>query len=235
MRILEETTLNWLARALSSSVGKKYVMGLTGLFLCFFLVVHLAGNLLIYVSQEAYDHYAHTLHSNPEFLIIAEVLLYAAFLAHLIIAITLTKQNAAARKQQYAMKQTKIEGRQLYQFGLSPDSTMFATGVVVLAFIIYHVSEIKFAMLYGDSFEGLEPYEQAMYALDQTLTQIIYTIGSIFVGIHVSHGLASACQSIGFNHPKYTPCIQWFSKVFGFVVALGFASFGIMRAFKLLH
>jgi succinate dehydrogenase / fumarate reductase cytochrome b subunit len=227
--------LNWLARALSSSVGKKYVMGLTGLFLCLFLVVHLAGNLLMYVGPEAYNHYAHNLHDNAELLLIVQVLLYAAFLAHLIIAITLTKQNAAARGQKNAVVKSKIEGRQLYQLGLSPDSTMFITGVIILAFTIYHVAEIKFEMLYGESFEARNPYDQAMYALDQGLTQLVYTIGSLFVGIHVSHGLYSACQSIGFNHPKYTPCIQWFSKVFGFIVAIGFASFGIMRAFKILH
>lgn len=227
--------MNWLVRALSSSVGKKYVMGLTGLFLCLFLVIHLAGNLLMYVGEEAYNHYAHTLHSNPEFLLIAEVLLYAAFLAHLVIAITLTKQNAAARRQQYSTKQTKVEGRVLTAAGMSPDTTMFCTGVIVLAFIIYHVSEIKFEMLYGESFEQLEPYAQAMYALDHGLTQIVYTIGSLFVGIHVSHGLYSACQSIGFNHPKYTPCIRWFSKFFGIVVAIGFASFGIARWFNVLQ
>lgn len=227
--------MNWLARALSSSVGKKYVMGLTGLFLCFFLVVHLSGNLLMYAGSEAYDHYAHTLHSNPELLLIAEVLLYVAFLAHLIVAITLTRQNAAARNDRYAVKQTKVKGRVVNVLGLTPDNTMFATGVVVLAFIIYHVSEIKFEMLYGDSFEKLAPYDQAMYALGHGLTQVVYTIGSIFVGIHVSHGLASACQSIGFNHPKYTPCIKSFSKFFGIAVAIGFSSFGIMRAFHVLQ
>jgi succinate dehydrogenase / fumarate reductase cytochrome b subunit len=225
--------LNWLVRALSSSVGQKYVMGLTGLFLCFFLVVHLAGNLLMYLGHEAYDDYAHMLHSNAELLIIAEVLLYGAFLAHLIIAITLTRQNTAARDKRYAVKQSKVAGRNWVK-GLSPDSTMFATGVVILAFTIYHVSEIKFEMFYGEDFESYKPYQQAMYALDHGLTQIVYTIGSIFVGIHVSHGLASACQSIGFNHPKYTPGIKWFSNLFGFVVAIGFASFGIMRWFRLL-
>ncbi len=221
--------MNWLVRALSSSVGKKYVMGLTGLFLCFFLVVHLSGNLLMYVGEEAYNNYAHMLHSNAELLIIAELLLYAAFFAHLVIAVTLTKENRESRKQKYAMKQTKVEGRRI-PLPIAPDSTMFATGVVVLAFIIYHVSEIKLGLLHGESFEELKPYDQAMFALNQSLSQLVYIVGSIFVGIHVSHGLGSACQSIGFNHPKYTPCIQWFSRLFGIVVALGFASFAFMRA-----
>src|SRR5688572_8451494 len=113
-------TLNWLARALSSSVGQKYVMGLTGLFLCFFLVVHLAGNMLMYLGPEKYDHYAHNLHDS-ELLIIVQVLLYTAFVAHLIIAITLTRLNSAARDQGYATKRSKKPDRVVNE-KISPDS-----------------------------------------------------------------------------------------------------------------
>jgi succinate dehydrogenase / fumarate reductase, cytochrome b subunit len=230
---VEETTLNWLARALSSSVGQKFVMGLTGLFLCFFLVIHLAGNMLMYAGPGAYNHYAESLHDS-ELLIIAQVMLYTAFVLHLIVAITLTRMNSAARDRGYAMKRSKKPERMVHE-KVAPDSTMFYTGLIILAFTIYHVAEIKFEMLYGDAFEAKDPYGQAMFALEHGLTQVVYLIGSIFVGIHVSHGLASACQSVGFNHPKYTPFIHRASQVFGFVVAIGFASFGIARAAGVLR
>ncbi|MBL8850255.1 MAG: succinate dehydrogenase, partial [Planctomycetaceae bacterium] len=80
--------MSWLTAALKSSVGKKCIMGGTGLFLCFFLVIHLAGNLLLYVGAESYNAYAHSLHANPALIIVAEVILYGMFAAHIYLAIT---------------------------------------------------------------------------------------------------------------------------------------------------
>jgi succinate dehydrogenase / fumarate reductase cytochrome b subunit len=221
--------LNWLAAALKSSVGRKFIMGLTGLFLCFFLVVHLAGNLLLYVGEETYNEYAHKLHSNPEFLLVAEILLFSALVGHIALAISLTGSNTGARSVRYAVKKTKVEGRVLNMFGwISPDNTMMVSGLIVLLFLIVHLGDFKFESWWGEALEGKEPYQVAQVILADVSRMVIYLVGSVVLGVHVSHGLASAFQSLGLNHPKYTPTIKVASRIFGIVVALGFGTLPIV-------
>lgn len=214
--------MSWLTAALKSSVGRKYLMGLTGLFLCIFLVLHLAGNLLLFVGQETYDEYAHKLHSNPELLLVAEVLLFSAFAIHIALAISLAMTNSAAREQDYAVKRTKVPGRTLNLLGLTPDNTMTITGLVVFLFLVVHLSDFKFEWAWGSELDGLEPYAKAEYILADAGRVIIYLVGSVILGVHVAHGFGSAFQSIGLNHPKYTPTIKRVSGLFGLVVAVGF-------------
>lgn len=216
--------MSWLTAALNSSVGRKFLMGLTGLFLCLFLVVHLAGNLLLFVGQETYDEYAHKLHSNPELLVIAEILLFAAFAVHIALAISLTQTNNSARRNDYVVKRSKVQGRVLNLLGMTPDNTMVVTGLVVFLFLTVHLSDFKFEWAWGDQLESLEPYHKAQVVLADAGRVIIYLTGSIILGIHVAHGFASSFQSIGLNHPKYTPTIKSASRLFGIVVALGFGS-----------
>lgn len=217
--------MSWLLNALKSSVGKKFVMGGTGLFLCFFLVVHLAGNLLLYISADAYNHYAHALHANVAFLILAEVLLYLAFAGHLLLAYATVTENLAARPIAYGHpRKSKVPGRVANFAGLTPDSTMAITGAIVLFFIIVHVADFKFEIGWGQ-LEKAEPFTKAQVILGSMTRKVIYLIGSLVLGVHVSHGLASAFQSLGVNHPKYTPIIKKVAMVFSLVVAVGFGSF----------
>lgn len=223
--------MNWLKAFLSSSVGRKFLVGLTGLFLCFFLVVHLAGNLLLYVGNGSlYNEYAHKLHANEEFLIVAETLLFGAFAVHIVIAAWLTAGNVAARRKRYAETLTKRDDRILNSF--TPDKTMFLTGFFVLAFLIVHLSDFKFEVGWSE-LEHATPYQKATTVLANFWRQGIYLVGAVFLGYHVSHGFQSAFQSLGLNHPKYTGCLRKLSLVFGLVVALGFGSFpvsGIVRS-----
>ena len=216
--------MNRLTAALRSSVGKKFVMGITGLFLCSFLVIHLAGNVLLYVGAQEYNDYAHKLHSMPEFLVFAEIFLFAAFAAHIYLAFVTNAENRAARQHDYTEKQSKREDRAL-RFGLSPDTTMFATGAVVFGFLIKHLYDFKFEQLGNTALVGLEPYDYAHAIFSDTMTKVVYAVGSLFLGVHVSHGFASAFQSLGLRCSRCECCIEWTSVVFGAVVALGFASF----------
>ncbi len=216
--------MSWLLNSLKSSVGKKFIMGGTGLFLCFFLVVHLAGNLLLYVSEDAYNRYAHALHSNPAFLIVAEVILYLAFAGHLYIAYATVRDNMAARPIGYGHpRKSKVPGRIIHLNELTPDGTMAITGAIVLLFIIIHVSDFKFEL--GWESEHLEPFAKAKLILSDVGRKAIYLIGSLILGVHVSHGLAAAFHSLGLNHPKYTPLLRKATTVFAIVVAVGFGSF----------
>jgi succinate dehydrogenase / fumarate reductase, cytochrome b subunit len=223
----KELILNSLINALSSSVGRKYVMALTGLFLCLFLVIHLAGNLLLYVGADAYNAYAIALHEQQAFLIVSEVLLYTAFVLHVYIALKLTGTNLTARRDNYARKQSKRTDRTIAGF-LAPEVWMFWTGAIVLAFTLVHVADFKFELGFGADIAGYQPYDKAGVILKNSWRAGLYVAGSVMLGLHVAHGFQSAFQSLGLNHPRINSFIRWFSVLFGWAVAIGFGSFPVV-------
>lgn len=216
--------MKWLVNALATSIGKKFVMGLTGLLLCGFLVVHLAGNLLLYVGADAYNHYAHSLHEQKALLLVAEIGLLLLFLAHIVLAIRLTMENRAARKSRYLVQVSKIDGQNFNKLA-GADAWMFVSGSIVLGFILLHLVDFRFELRSELVYEGKEPFQKALMVLQTPLTFGVYIVGALFLGWHLSHGFASAFQSLGINHPKYNGLIRGVSLVFAIAIALGFASF----------
>lgn len=204
-------------------------MAITGLLLCGFLVVHLEGNLLLFVSAEKYNAYAHFLHSQEELLMVAETGLFLLFLAHLYLAFATAWGNGQARLDQYAMKQTKQPKGLL---AVSPSTWMFGSGAIVLGFVILHLIDMKFQarpdIAYTDEHDANAPFANALAVLSNPLSRVAYTLGVIILGFHLSHGVSSAFQSLGLNHPKYTPLIKWGSRLFAFAIAVGFASLPIL-------
>lgn len=212
--------MNWLIRCLSSSVGKKIVMGITGLLLCGFLVVHLAGNFLMFAGAEPYNAYAHKLHSLGGLLVVAEVLLLLLFIAHVTLAFVTTLENRAARKHNYAVKQSKRDEPLLQT---EAHNWMFISGAVVLCFIILHLLDFRFEFrLPGPEDEA--PFDKALRILQNPITIAGYLVGVTVLGFHLVHGFSSAFQSIGINHPKYNRLIECIGVLFAIVIALGFAS-----------
>jgi len=193
-------------------------MGFTGLFLCSFLVIHLAGNLLLFAGEEKYDEYAHKLHDTGPLLVVAEVILFAAFAAHIYLAFVTTKENLAARSKSYAMRQSKKDHANTPST-ISPENTMFITGAVILGYLIIHLLDFKFGVWSSDD---LGPYAKAKELMSNYLRIGIYVVASLFVGYHVSHGFASAFQSLGINHPKINCCIKKISIGFAILIAAGF-------------
>jgi succinate dehydrogenase / fumarate reductase, cytochrome b subunit len=210
---------------LSSSVGKKFVMGVTGLLLCLFLVVHLAGNLLMYAGPEVYNRYAHTLHSQGALLKIVEVILYILFLAHILLAFYTTQQNRDARGQQYLIKRSKLDvAPHTTSWPMHPEAWMFTSGAIVLLFLIVHLSDFAWEIrLTGPP--GEEPFHKAIRILQNNVTGVIYLVGVVILAIHLWHGFASAFQSLGITHPRYAAIIKWCGVLFAVVMGLGFVSF----------
>lgn len=226
--VMKEPKLSWLTGFLKSSVGRKFVMAITGLFLCFFLVVHLAGNLLLYVpGGHAYVEYAEKLHSNEEFLIIAEILLFGAFFLHIVLAFVTVQENWLARKKSYRVVASKRDDRAL-GLAVAPDYTMMITGLIGLLFLCLHISDFKLEIGWNELIEGKSSAQKASIILGSMLRTVVYVAGSWALGVHVSHGLQSSFQTIGFNHPKYTQGIRVISVLFGIIVAIGFSSFPIV-------
>ena len=202
--------MNWFTNTFGSSVGKKLMMAVTGLFFCLFLLLHLAGNLTIYMGKDAFNSYAEHLHSLGPLLTLAEWGLLIFAVIHVSTGLLLFYQNFKARPQRYAVNK-QAGGRTL------GSATMPYTGVVLLLFVIYHLLNFHFVdKTHTTIFQIVsDAFAQPGYVL-------IYTVAMVIAAIHVSHGFWSAFQTLGANHPKYTPFLRGLSIVFSLIVGLGF-------------
>jgi len=202
--------MNWLTNTLWTSVGKKLLMAVTGLFFCVFLTLHLAGNLTIYAGKDAFNSYAQHLHSLGPLLILAEwgLLLFAAI--HICSGLLLFYQNYKARPTRYAVNK-RAGGRTL------GSATMPYTGVILLLFVIYHLVNFHFVDKTHTTI-----FQIVSTAFAQPSYVLIYTFAMIIAAVHVSHGFWSAFQTLGANHPKYTPFLRGLSLVFSLIVGIGF-------------
>lgn len=197
-----------------------------GLLLCGFLITHLAGNLFLFVGEGAFNHYAEALEHNP-LLPIAEGGLVFLFLVHIALSVRATLANRSARPVAY--ESYKGKGAR------TPGSrTMAYTGTLILAFIIIHVATFKFDV---GGLKGQTPgVEESLFAHVVTwfanpLYAAFYVLAVGGVGLHLSHGVQSAIQTFGLNHPRYTPAIRKLGLAFAFLIFLGFASFPVYFGF----
>jgi len=208
----------WLSKVARSSVGKKQIVALTGLALCGFLVVHLAGNLLLFAGQEAFDGYVETLTSNP-LIIPAEVILALLFLGHIALAIRVTWENRRARPGRYTVSATRGERT-------VASSTMIASGLVVLVFLVLHLIDFKVAYE-----EGTSLYQLVVSKFQGPFYVIWYVFAVCVLGLHVSHGVQSSFRSLGLMHAKYTPIVEALGTIFAVIVAVGYASLPLYAYF----
>ena len=215
-----------IIRMCCTSVGQKALMALTGLALCGFLVTHLSGNLLLFAGEEAFNAYAEKLHSMGPLLKMAEVGLLVTFLAHLGLAISTTAMSRRARHKQYAEKESKQGAFALPNGGAS--NWMLLTGLGIGAFVMLHLVDLRFTLRpdldYSSATpDGVEnPYATVHLVLSSPISFVAYGVGLILLGIHLSHGIRSALQSLGVSHPKWDKLIEICSMLFAWVIALGF-------------
>ena len=210
--------LSWIGRFATSSIGKKTIMALTGLALAGFLVVHLAGNLTLYGGDEEFNGYAEKLESYGWLLTAAEIALAALFVVHIALALRLARENAAARPQRYQVRSSM--GRRTIG-----SATMVLTGLVVAVFVAIHVADFRAPMLAG----GIDDLAAAVRTrLSSPLGAGIYLVGVTALGVHLSHALQSALQTLGLEHPRWTPVLRAAARALALVIALGFASFPIV-------
>ena len=202
--------MNWLTNTFGSSLGKKLMMAVTGLFFCVFLVLHLAGNLTIYMGKDTFNSYAQHLHSLGPLLTLAEWGLLIFAVTHISTGLLLFYQNFKARPTRYAVNK-RAGGRTL------GSATMPYTGVILLLFVIYHLFNFHFVDKTHTTI-----FQIVSNAFAQPSYVLIYTFAMIIASVHVSHGFWSAFQTLGANHPKYTPLLRGLSLVFSLIVGIGF-------------
>lgn len=185
----------------SSSVGTKLLIGITGLLLFVYMVLHLAGNALIFAGANVFNDYSHRLISNPLILPI-ELGLLAVFAIHIYKTVRMVLVNNAARPIGY-QKKTYAGHTSRKSFA---SSTMIASGLLLLVFVLVHVKQFKFGTYYQTVSASpiRDLYRTELEVFHNPLWVVFYVIGTIAVGLHLRHGIASGFQSLGADHPLYT-------------------------------
>jgi len=203
----------------SSSVGTKIAIGLTGVLLFLYLLIHIAGNLIVFFGPSAFNTYAFTLESNP-LLPLVELVLLSWFVIHIYKTVRMYVGNQNTRPVAYAKK--KSAGHTTRKTFAS--STMIVSGLWLLAFLVIHVK--AFHDGWGNEYEwpagGRDLYRQEMETFHNPLMVAFYVISMVVVGSHLWHGISSAFQSLGGDNPTWTPRLLTAGKVFAVMLATGF-------------
>lgn len=203
---------------LGSTVGKKYLMGITGLIWAGFVLAHMAGNLLIFVSHDAYNAYGHAITSG-NLLYVAETILLVALIVHVYTAFSLTASNRAAKGSKYAVAASGKKKATL------ASRTMAIQGSLILAFVILHLITFKYGAHYETTVNGVVMRDLArlMAEVFQSPGYVIwYVVALILLGFHLSHGVGSTFQSLGLMEGTYRNTWKKLSYGYAVVVALGF-------------
>jgi len=224
--------MNWFTNFFSSTLGRKVIMSLTGLFLILFLVVHLIGNLQLLKSDQgqAFNIYAQFMTSNP-FIIVISYVNYAFILIHIIWSIQLTSRNRRARGPEgYAVNRNASHWT---------SRNMGILGTFILIFLVIHLRSFWYEMHWGGiptaTYEGAE-YKNLYRVVDTAYGDIwfvvLYVVSMALLAFHLFHGFGSAFQTLGLNHIKYNPVIKFAGVAFAIIVPALFALIPVYMYFN---
>lgn len=218
--------MSWFTNFLTSSIGQKLIMSLTGLFLITFMLVHLIGNLQLLIPDggETFNLYAKFMTTNPLIKTVSYGL-YAFILIHAFQGWYLWRTNSQAKGGKYAVKATRATGTSP---GLAKN--MGILGTIFFVFLVIHMAQFWFKMKIGDLpmevYDGVEVknlYAPVKAAFSNIFYVIFYVLSMIVIGMHLKHGFQSAFQTLGLNHSKYTPLIKTLGTLYAIAIPFGFA------------
>ncbi len=209
-----------------TTVSKKFLNGITGLGLVAFVILHLSENLLLLSKDpDRYNSYAHFLWSLGPILTVLEVLLLLVFLLHIVSAVSVYLQNRRARRTGYSL----LRSRGKPSRKTISSVTMIVTGLVLLAFLVWHVLTFRFGSGVAEGYVTLidgsqarDLYRLVMEFFSLPFNVVAYVVVMVLLGFHLRHGFWSAFQSLGVNHPKYSPFIYAVGIAVAVVLAVGF-------------
>lgn len=212
-----------LLTLLSSSIGKKIVMSVTGLFLCTFLAEHVAGNFLLFMNDNGamYDAYTEFMSHNIIIRTI-EIVLFASLLGHAISGVVIWFKNRSSRPKNYRLyklqENTPLSSR-----------IIMLTGSMIFLFLVVHLRTFFIPTRFGT--ENVSPYTLVVQAFSDKWYSTFYLVALILLSYHLRHGFQSAFQTLGLKNKKYSNLLDWIAAIFWLLIPLGFASMPIYFAF----
>jgi succinate dehydrogenase / fumarate reductase cytochrome b subunit len=202
---------------LGSLITTKLIVGVTGILLFAYLVLHIAGNLMVFLGPDTFNTYSHALISNP-LVVPVEIGLLVVFLIHLFKAIRMTLHNQSARPAKYARRERAGGASQKSV----ASSSMILTGLAILIFVPIHVWTFKYGEFYDLGGGVRDLYRTEVENFTSPVAVTFYVCMMVVVGLHLWHGVASSFQSVGLSGPRFTPLIRRIGKISAVVIAGGF-------------
>jgi succinate dehydrogenase / fumarate reductase cytochrome b subunit len=209
-------------RVFQSSVGTKILIGLTGLALVLYLIIHVAGNMMVFFGPEVFNRYAYTLEGNP-LIPVVEIGLLLVFLVHVFKAIRMFVDNQRARPVRYVQKRyAGPPSRKTFA-----SSTMIFSGLWLLIFIVVHVRAFRYGSEYAWPGGGRNLYRLEMENFNNPWTVAFYVLSMLVVGSHLWHGASSAFQSLGVDRARWTPRLQVAGRLVAVLIAGSFIAIAV--------
>lgn len=217
--------MRWVVEFYRSTIGKKVVMAVTGVVLVGYVVVHVLGNLLVFRGPEAINAYAELLKSSALVLWSVRAILLTSFVLHVHSAWSLTRLGLAARPEGYQ--------RLVRQSSTWSARSMRVGGVILLVFVVFHLLHFTTGTVHP-AFSPLDVYNNVLIGFGVPWVVGFYLVAMIALGLHLHHGIWSAFQTLGLNHPHLNPARRAFATVVAILVAAGFISIPLAVAFGLI-
>lgn len=222
--------MNVIKNIFGSSLGKKYIMAISGGAMFLFVVGHLVGNLQIFLGPEAINRYGHFLQSNIELIWPARIAMLTMIALHVWSATRLTAENQAARPEGYVNWQPNSASY--------ASRTMVMSGLIIAAFIVYHLLHytvmVKAINLTGQDFHTLtdaegrhDIYKMVIVGFSKPVVSLFYVVAIGLLSLHLSHGVCAMFQSLGLKNHTYGPLIDKAAKVIALAIFLGYVSIPI--------
>lgn len=211
-----------------TAIGKKWVMGVTGIMLMGYVLVHMIGNLHLYEGPRQINAYGEALrdlggHLAPRtFLLwVMRIGLAGAFVAHIHAAYSLTRINQRARPTKYA-------GGRSYHAANFASRSMRWTGVIILLYLVFHLADLTWGWVLGDDYIRGDVYHNVVTSLGSLPIALIYIVANVALGVHLYHGAWSLFQSLGINNPRFNSARRGFATAFAAIIMIGNLSFPIL-------
>ncbi len=223
-----------MAEFIKSSIGRKYMMALSAMFLLMFLVLHLVVNVFSLFGKEAYNAASYFMGNNSAVQILMQPLLIFVVFYHFIMGFILEIRNNKARPISYSYNKRNENSTWMSR-------NMIISGAVILAFLAihmydfwYHEMSVKYIERTAEVIQNKERFWGDLHEKFQDPLRVgFYIIANILLGLHLSHGFQSAFQSVGARHPKYTPGIKKFGTVYSILIPAGFILIALLHHLKI--
>jgi succinate dehydrogenase / fumarate reductase, cytochrome b subunit len=216
-----------------TSLGKKYIMAITGFTMVGFVIVHMLGNLSIYLGSDALNLYAAKLHEVAPLLWSFRAVMLTAILLHICTGVTLYLDNRKARPVGYVRKNNLKTS--------FPAETMIWSGLLLGAFVIYHLLHFTVRItnpdisFFIDQAGRPDVFRMALLSFKQTGISAAYVMAMGILLLHLYHGIQSFFQSLGLNNQQSLPVIEKCGRIVAFVLLFGFASIPVTILIGILN
>lgn len=217
--------MGWFLNALSSSIGKKIIMAVTGICLMLFLIIHLINNLSLFGGEEMFNNVVKNLDTIKPFIRVIEFILLLVFLFHIYDGVRLWYENRKARPIKYKINASS-ENSDIFS------RTMIWSGSIIFIFLVVHLRTFWVSFNLGHPLALSHNYYQiVVLAFKDPVYSGFYILALILMGLHLKHGFQSAFQTFGWNNKKYFPLVQKLGLIYTLAMVIGFMSIPIYFLF----